>query len=72
MRLPNFLIIGAPKAATTSLYFYLKEHPDVYMSPIKEPRFFAFDAANPKHRASNWFPIKSMEAYRDLFSSASN
>lgn len=37
---PNFFLIGAPKAGTTSLYHYLKEHPQIYMSPIKEPRYF--------------------------------
>ncbi len=37
---PNFLIIGAMKAATTSLYTYLKQHPDVFMTQIKEPMFF--------------------------------
>ncbi len=42
-RLPNFLIIGAAKAGTTSLYYYLKEHPQIYMSPVKEPNFFTFD-----------------------------
>ncbi|HEX2244569.1 MAG TPA: sulfotransferase [Gammaproteobacteria bacterium] len=42
------------------------------MSPVKEPQFFAFDTANPTHRSSNSFPIKSMEAYRYLFSGASN
>jgi hypothetical protein len=39
--LPNFFIVGAPKAGTTSLYHYLSQHPDVYMSPIKEPNYFA-------------------------------
>lgn len=40
-RLPNFFIAGAPKAGTTSLYHYLDQHPQVYMSAIKEPHFFA-------------------------------
>ncbi len=40
MTLPNFIISGAPKAGTTSLYRYLAEHPGVYMSPVKEPDFF--------------------------------
>lgn len=40
-RLPNFFIIGAPKAGTTSLYHYLGQHPDIFMSAIKEPHFFA-------------------------------
>jgi hypothetical protein len=39
--LPNFLIVGAPKAGTTSLYHYLDQHPQIFMSPIKEPNYFA-------------------------------
>lgn len=39
--LPNFLVIGAMKAGTTSLYHYLRGHPDVFMASIKELDFFA-------------------------------
>lgn len=39
--LPNFFIVGAPKAGTTSLYHYLDQHPQIFMSPIKEPNYFA-------------------------------
>jgi hypothetical protein len=74
MPLPNFLIIGAMKAGTTSLYFYLKEHPDVYMSPLKQPNYFAYGPGNPKHleKAHKSFPITSMEAYLRLFNGVSN
>lgn len=37
---PNFLIPGAPRSGTTSLYFYLSEHPEVYLNPVKEPQYF--------------------------------
>lgn len=43
LRKPDFFIVGAAKAGTTSLYNYLKLHPDVYFSPIKEPHFFSTD-----------------------------
>jgi hypothetical protein len=43
MKLPNFFIIGAAKAGTTALYNYLNNHPEVYMSPIKEPHYFSKD-----------------------------
>lgn len=33
---PDLFIVGAPKAGTTSLYEYLKGHPQVFMSPAKE------------------------------------
>jgi hypothetical protein len=38
--LPTFLGIGAPKCATTWLYQCLREHPEVFMSAIKEVDFF--------------------------------
>lgn len=40
---PNFLIIGAPQCATTSLWDIFCQHPDIYMSKIKEPAFFSND-----------------------------
>jgi hypothetical protein len=39
--LPNFFLAGAPKAGTTALFRYLDQHPQVYLSPIKEPSYFA-------------------------------
>jgi hypothetical protein len=39
--LPNFFIVGAGKAGTTSLYHYLGQHPQIYMSRVKEPSYFA-------------------------------
>ena len=41
--LPNFFIAGAPKAGTTSLYHYLDQHPQIYLSPIKEPAYFSLE-----------------------------
>ncbi len=40
MILPNFLCIGAPKSATTTLYEILKQHPEIGVSSFKEPHFF--------------------------------
>jgi hypothetical protein len=45
--LPNLFVIGAAKAGTTSLHHYLGQHPDIFMSPVKEPNFFAFDKEVP-------------------------
>jgi sulfotransferase family protein len=38
---PNLFIVGAVKAGTTSLHRYLAQHPEIYMSPVKEPHFFS-------------------------------
>lgn len=51
--LPNFLIIGAAKAGTTSLYELLKQHPDVYLPFNKEPMFFSHD--DNFKRGSKWY-----------------
>lgn len=63
-RLPDFLVIGATKAGTTSLHFYLSLHPEIFMSRPKEPRFFA-DAPEPLGRWN-----RGLDWYRGLFVSA--
>lgn len=60
IRLPNFFLVGAPKAGTTSLYHYLDQHPEIYMSPIKEPNFFAAEI-----REENLAPELRRGAARD-------
>ena len=52
MTLPNFLIIGAPKAGTTSLYSYFREHPAIFMPELKEPRFFGYEGQGDRIRSS--------------------
>ncbi|MEZ4726592.1 MAG: sulfotransferase domain-containing protein [Caldilineaceae bacterium] len=59
MRLPNFLIIGAQKCGTTALYDALCQHPEIYMSPVKEPFYFVLNGAPPLYK------VPSME-YRAL------
>jgi Sulfotransferase domain len=68
--LPTFLIVGAARAGTTSLYEYLRQHPAVYMSPVKEPNFFAVEGARVEHRGPGedrlrW--VTDLDGYRELF-----
>jgi hypothetical protein len=80
MSLPNFLIIGAAKAGTNALYHYLRQHPQVYMSPWKEPKFFAFEseadlgfrAANGRDAPVNASVILDQAEYEELFDDASD
>ena len=72
--LPNFLLIGTAKAGTTSLYHYLRQHPEIYMPAVKEPRFFAYlddppAMTGPGDRASNEAAgaVYTMADYRALF-----
>jgi hypothetical protein len=62
-RFPDFFIVGAPKCGTTSLARYLRSHPRIFMSPVKEPKYFFFDA--PELRV-----IDQLEAYQRLFAGA--
>jgi hypothetical protein len=60
VRLPDFIIGGAPRAGTTWLYELLDRHPDVYMAkPLKpEPKFFLRDdlyAKGLSHYSQTWF-----------------
>ena len=41
-RFPDFLLVGAAKSGTTSLYSYLAQHPDVFLPDVKEPNYFAY------------------------------
>lgn len=41
--LPDFFVLGPPKTASTSLHFYLGQHPEIFMTPKKETRFFDLD-----------------------------
>jgi len=69
MKLPNFFMVGAGKAGTSSLYFYLKEHPEIYMCPIKEPHFFDDKEKIKEHIDVNLI-IDSWEEYVNLFKAA--
>ena len=77
MIIPNFLIIGAGKSGTSSLYYYLKQHPQIYMSSLKEPKFFAFegdelDFKGPATESVKRFSVTTLEEYRKLFEDVTN
>lgn len=67
--LPTFLLIGDAKAGTTSLYSYLRQHPDIYMPNLKEPGYLAYDEDNPYHVRAKAFPVKTFSDYVRLFES---
>ena len=62
--LPNFLVVGANKGGTTSLYHYLKQHPEVFLSPLKEPHYFSSDI-QPENfsKAFAHNKLRDIEAY---------
>jgi len=75
-KLPNFLIVGAAKSGTTSIYQYLKQHPDIYLPENKEPRFFVsseFKNINPDDPFFSYInkvTTFTLEDYSGLFKNA--
>lgn len=75
MPLPTFLLVGAAKAGTTSLFRHLEAHPDAFVSTPKEPRFFSAGALTLPHRgpgddAGDRMAVRGWDAYRALFDGA--
>jgi len=66
MKRPDFFIVGAPKSGTTSLYTYLRQHPDIFMPDWKEPTFFCTDLD-----ASYPYALRDSREYERLFERAS-
>jgi hypothetical protein len=71
--IPNFLIIGAPRCGTTTLYRNLMRHPQIFMSPVKEPMFFIFSGGEKipsgslvKDHVTQW------DQYQALFEGSQN
>jgi hypothetical protein len=75
LTLPNFLLIGANKAGTTSLYHYLRQHPQVFMAPGKEPMYFVYgweELPTPAPEIAAFFEkvASSLLQYESLFAAA--
>ena len=72
---PNLFIVGTPKSGTTSLYHYLKQHPEIFMSDPKEIGYFCKDLTK---EADNFYgkaghtPYKTLEQYLTLFKNSEN
>jgi len=77
-RWPDFFLVGAMKAGTTSLYDLLGEHPDLYLPREKEPFYFLWPDGQgagrfrvPHRRgfigADSWVVIRTRRQYQDLF-----
>ena len=61
VRKPDFFLVGAAKAGTTSLFYYLIQHPLIFIPPVKEPHYFS---EFPQPRAPTF---RTVEDYLRLF-----
>lgn len=74
-QLPSFLIVGAAKCGTTSLHYYLKDHPNIFLPELKEPKFITsqfmkFPFCGPGDYEVERGLIKQYEGYIQIFSDA--
>ncbi len=65
MRVPDFFIAGHQKCGTTALYLMLSQHPQIFMSEVKEPRYFVPELLRRDRELS------TLEGYLSLFEGAS-
>ncbi len=78
MARPDFFVVGVPKGGTTALHALLAQHPGLYLSPVKEPKFYLCDGRPPPrerqrgpgdaHSAREW--IWRRRDYEALFDAA--
>lgn len=65
VKLPDFIVIGAPKSGTTAIEQYLHQHPEIYMSPLKNPAFFIWQGKERLFYGRN--VVNSLASYHALF-----
>ena len=75
MALPDFLVAGVPKAGTTAVHAALSAHPGLFMSPVKEPKFFLTDgpppaSGGPGDKLTYREHIWQRDKYEELFAAA--
>lgn len=71
--LPNFLIAGVSRSGTTSLYYYMKQHPDIEFPELKEPRYFSVARLNLPQKGPGDYTVdkklvKTWVDYEKLYS----
>jgi hypothetical protein len=69
-RVPEFFIVGHPKCGTTALYEMLRQHPQIYMPDIKEPRYLASDMRQRFQPSRAGALPATLEQYLALFAAA--
>ncbi|GMA48836.1 hypothetical protein GCM10025857_01930 [Alicyclobacillus contaminans] len=71
--IPNLFLVGAAKSGTSSLYHYLRRHPDVFVSPVKEPHYlchqwFPASFTGPGDEGFQANTVRDERQYQALFS----
>lgn len=75
MTLPNFIVIGGTKSGTTALYWYLVDHPEIYMGPRHHIGYFAYGLDEQGNllygdpELHQW-PVKTLPEYEEMYDAA--
>lgn len=75
---PDFILAGPGKAGTTALYYMLRQHPQIFLPSVKEPRFFAYENTPPVYkgpeidRIFNETTITNLDEYLRLYENTGN
>lgn len=77
MRLPNFIVAGFPKCGSTSLHYYLDEHPDIFLTKQKELHHFTYDLLKKMEGGkddaeSQKFWVKTTKDYKKHYKEVKN
>ena len=69
---PNFIIVGVFRCGTTSLFHYLKQHPEIKFPKIKEPKYFSSSSINfpqkgPGDKTVDEGIVRCRNEYYELF-----
>ena len=73
MTLPNLLMLGPGRVGSTSIDRYLRQHPQVFLCPNKEPRFFSYAQRRPAHAGPDGEELNLTAAWRrDMNASSRN
>ena len=67
MKKPNFIIAGFPKCGTTSLHYYLEEHPEIYMPTQKELHFFTCNILSKLNKGPKDAIVKKTQINLDIY-----
>ena len=74
MTKPNLFIVGNPKSGTSALHYFLGQHPDIFMSIPKEPKYFCKDfhmESDAFHKTKAFFSkYRKEQDYLQIFSGA--
>lgn len=75
IKLPNFILAGFPKCGSSSLYYYLKAHPEIFLPEQKELHYYVREELKERNKGPGdskyeTYHVTSKEAYNEHYRGA--